>query len=196
MLIWNFHKFSHNLKTLFDVFLGKVSTTKNGKVWCFANMGGGHSGPAGDIYIYFFLLQMKKWLKCVERGYIWKKWKFQQKNLLHIIFQQNFEFSKSIEQFKRYNLFIYMKKIKMSTKKSAPYYLSAEFWIFKIHWTVQKIQFVSLLYTKKKFKNDQDVCWLEHDYMEMKIIVRDQSKNYFHLTPQIGPLCESSLSNS
>ena len=22
---------------------------------------------------------------------------------------------------------------------------------------------------KKKFNNDQDVCWLEHDYMEMKI---------------------------
>ena len=61
---------------------------------------------------------------------------------------------------------------------------------------VQKIQFVSLLYTKKKFKNDQDVCWLEHDYMEMKIIVRDQSKNYFPLTPQIGPLCESSMSCS
>ena len=41
---------------------------------------------------------------------------------------------------------------------------------------------------KKKFKNDQDVCWLEHDYMEMKMIIRDQSKNYFHLTPKIGPL--------
>ena len=24
--------------------------------------------------------------------------------------------------------------------------------------------------------------------MEMKMIVRDQSKNYFHLTPKIGPL--------
>ena len=41
---------------------------------------------------------------------------------------------------------------------------------------------------KKKFKNDQDVCWLEEDYMEMKKIVRDQSKNYFHLTPKIGSL--------
>ena len=41
---------------------------------------------------------------------------------------------------------------------------------------------------KKKFKNDQDVCWLEHDYMEMKMIVWDQSKNYFHLTPKISPL--------
>ena len=41
---------------------------------------------------------------------------------------------------------------------------------------------------KKKLKNDQDDCWLEHDYMEMKIIFRDQSKNYFHLTPKIGPL--------
>ena len=39
---------------------------------------------------------------------------------------------------------------------------------------------------KKKFKNDQDVCWLEEDYMEKKKIVRDQSKNYFHLTPKIG----------
>ena len=44
---------------------------------------------------------------------------------------------------------------------------------------------------KKKFKNDQDVCWLEHAYMEMKMIVRDQYKNYFHLTPKIGPLCPS-----
>ena len=41
---------------------------------------------------------------------------------------------------------------------------------------------------KKKFKNNQDVCWLEHDHMEMKMIVIDQSKNYFHLTPKIGPL--------
>ena len=46
----------------------------------------------------------------------------------------------------------------------------------------------SLLCTKKKFKNDQDVCWLEEDYMEMKKIVIDQSKNYFHLTPKIGSL--------
>ena len=38
------------------------------------------------------------------------------------------------------------------------------------------------------FKNDQDICWLEHDYMEMKMIVRDQTKNYFHLTLKIGPL--------
>ena len=38
------------------------------------------------------------------------------------------------------------------------------------------------------FKNDQDVCWLEHDYMKMKMIVRDQSKNDFHLTAKIGPL--------
>ena len=53
---------------------------------------------------------------------------------------------------------------------------------------VQKLQFFSLLCTKKKFKNDQDVCWLEEDYMEMKKIVRDQSKNYFHLTPKIGSL--------
>ena len=41
-------------------------------------------------------------------------------------------------------------------------------------------------YKTKKFKNDQDVCW--HDYMEMKMIVWDQSKNDFHLTPKIGPL--------
>ena len=41
---------------------------------------------------------------------------------------------------------------------------------------------------KKKFKNEQDVFWLEHDYMEMKMIVTDQSKNYFHLSPKIGPL--------
>ena len=47
-------------------------------------------------------------------------------------------------------------------------------------------QLFSLLCTKKKFKNDQDVCWQEKYYMEM--IVRDQSKNYFHLTPKIGPL--------
>ena len=39
---------------------------------------------------------------------------------------------------------------------------------------------------KKKFKNDQDVCRLEHDYMEMKMIVRDQSKNYFHLTLKLA----------
>ena len=51
-----------------------------------------------------------------------------------------------------------------------------------------KVTIFSLLCTKKKFKNDQDICWLEHDYMEMKMIVRDQSKNYFHLTPKIGPL--------
>ena len=41
---------------------------------------------------------------------------------------------------------------------------------------------------KKKFKIDQDVCWLEHDNMEMKMIVRDQSKNYFQLTPKISPM--------
>ena len=41
---------------------------------------------------------------------------------------------------------------------------------------------------KKMFTNDKDVYWLEHDYMEMKMIVRDQSKNYFHVTPKIGPL--------
>ena len=45
------------------------------------------------------------------------------------------------------------------------------------------------MYKKKKFKNDQDVCWLEHDYMEMKMIVRDQYTNNFHLTLKIGPLC-------
>ena len=42
---------------------------------------------------------------------------------------------------------------------------------------VQKLQFFPFY-----------VCWLEHDYMEMKVIVRDQSKNYFHLIPKIGPL--------
>ena len=51
----------------------------------------------------------------------------------------------------------------------------------------QKLNFFPSMY-KKKFKNDQDVCWLEHDCMEMKMIIRDQSKNYFHLTPKIGPL--------
>ena len=42
---------------------------------------------------------------------------------------------------------------------------------------------------KKKFKNDQDICWLEEDCMEMKKIIRDQSKNNFHLTPKIASLC-------
>ena len=72
------------------------------------------------------------------------------KNLLKISFQQNFEFSKSVERLKSYNVFPSM--------------------------------------YKKKFKNDQDVCWLVEDYMEMKKIVRDQSKNYFHLTPKIDSL--------
>ena len=86
----------------------------------------------------------------MEREDIYEEKLTFQKNLLKISFQQNFEFSKSVEQFKSYN--------------------------------------ISLLCTKKKFKNNQDVCWLEHDYMEMKMIVRDQSKNYFHLTLKIGPL--------
>ena len=105
--------------------------------------------------IYFFLkinlfvFGLNVQILCGERGYIWKKLKFQ-KHLLKINFQQNFKFSKSIERFKSYNFF-------------HPMY-------------------------KKKLKNYQDVCWLEHDYMEMKMIVRNQSKNYFHLTPKIGPL--------
>ena len=66
-----------------------------------------------------------------ERGDIYEKNENFKKNLLKISFQQNFEFSKSVEQFKSYNFFPSM--------------------------------------YKKKFKNDQDVCWLEHDYMEMKI---------------------------
>ena len=51
---------------------------------------------------------------------------------------------------------------------------------------VQKLQFFPFYVKNKKFKNDQDVCWLEHECMKM--IVWDQSKNYFHLTPKIGPL--------
>ena len=81
-----------------------------------------------------------------------------------------------------------MKNMKIS-KKSAKNELSPEFWIFKMGWTVQKLQFFPFYVQKKKFKNDQDVYWLEHDYMEMKMIVWDQSKNYLNLTNKIGPLC-------
>ena len=31
---------------------------------------------------------------------------------------------------------------------------------------------------KTKFKNDQEVCWLEEDYMEMKLIARNQSRMF------------------
>ena len=75
-------------------------------------------------------------ISCGERGYIWNKLKFQ-KNLLKISFQQNFEFSKSVEWFKSYNFFPSM--------------------------------------YKKNFRNDQDVCWLEHDYMVMKIWLSETS---------------------
>ena len=44
------------------------------------------------------------------------------------------------------------------------------------------------MYVQKKLKNDQDVCLLEEYYMEMKMIVDDQSKNYFHLAPKIWSL--------
>ena len=63
------------------------------------------------------------------------------------------------------------------------------FRIFKIGLNGSKVTIFPFHVQQKKFKNDQDVCWLEHDYMEMKMIVRDQSKNYFHLNPKIGPLC-------
>ena len=59
---------------------------------------------------------------------------------------------------------------------------------FKISKSIEQFKsynFFPSMY-KKKLKNDQYVCWLEHDYMEMKMIVRDQSKNYFHLTPKLA----------
>ena len=62
---------------------------------------------------------------------------------------------------------IYMKKRKISKKKSAKK--------FQNRLNGSKVTIFFLPCTKKKFKNDQDVCWLEHDYMEMKIWLSESS---------------------
>ena len=72
--------------------------------------------------------------------------------MLKINFQQNFEFSKSVERFKSYNFFPSMYKKKVQ-----------EWW--------------GCMLARTLLHGDEDM------------IVRDQSNNYFHLTPKIGPLC-------
>ena len=69
-----------------------------------------------------------------------------------ISFQQNFEFSKSVERFKSCNFFPSMYKKKVQEWSGC---MLARTWLH----------------------GDEDM------------IVRDQSNNYFHLTPKIGPLC-------
>ena len=91
-------------------------------------------GQQVELIKKYFGLNVR--ISCGERGYIWKKLKFQ-KNLLKISFQQNFEFQNRLNG--------------------------------------SKVIIFSLPCTKKKFKNDQDVCWLEHDYMEMKIWLSETS---------------------
>ena len=61
-----------------------------------------------------------------------------------------------------------MKKIKISNK-SAKKLAFSRISNFQNRLNGSKVIIFSLPCTKKKFKNDQDVCWLEHDYMEMKI---------------------------
>ena len=48
-----------------------------------------------------------------ERGDIYEKYENFKKYLLKISFQQNFEFSKSVERFKSYNFFTSMYKKKV-----------------------------------------------------------------------------------
>ena len=91
MLIWNFHKSSHNLKTLFDVFLREGFNNKKWQSMVFCQHEGGST--VGQQVIFFFFFFMKKNGLNVRRERIYmkkKKLKFQQKNLVQISFQQNF----------------------------------------------------------------------------------------------------------
>ena len=61
-----------------------------------------------------------------------------------------------------------MKKIKIKKKNLLKISSQQNFEFSNLVERFKSYNFFPSMY-KKKFKNDQDVCWLEHDYLEMKI---------------------------
>ena len=61
-------------------------------------------------------------------------------------------------------------------KKSGQNYLSVEFWILKICWTVQKLQFYCYIYNNTNSRMIRMYTDYKEDYMDMKMIVETREK--------------------